>query len=325
MSLVHVSFPNKPEDKAIDLVEKIKEKLNLKSINMIKGDIESLIVLRRDPTDVPQLLENLNQLGVGTEFGVIDIIPLKATIPEIKRTEEEGEEEDKEKLSSRISIEEIKMLITESAKPDVQFIVFMVLAAIVSASALILDSIPILIASMILSPFMGPILGFSFGITTKDKTIIKDGVIGEIYGTIISIGMGILIGFIAKVSGFRPELSAQMSNIGFPSYFDIIISICAGIAVAFSITGTVRSALVGVAIAVALIVPSVNIGLSLIYGAFILSLESLILFLTNILLIDLCAIIVFKLKKLDKSPQVNSIWRRKRTIPQRLRKETTQK
>ena len=323
MSLVHISFPNKPEDKAIDLVDKIKEELNLKSINMIKGDIESLIVLRRDPTDVPQLLENLSKLGVGTEFGVIDIIPLKATIPEIKSPVEENKEDDKEKLSSRISIEEIKMLITESTKPDVQFIVFMVLAAIVSASALILNSIPILIASMILSPFMGPILGFSFGITTKDKTIIKDGVIGEIYGTIISIGMGILIGFLAKISGFRLELTAQMSNIGFPSYFDIIISICAGIAVAFSITGTVRSALVGVAIAVALIVPSVNIGLSLIYGAFILSLESLILFLTNILLIDLCAIVVFKLKKIGQIPRVNSIWRRRRTIPQRLRKETT--
>lgn len=307
MSLVHISFPNKPEDKAIDLVEKIKDKLNLKSINMLKGDIDSLIVLRRDPTDVPQLLESLNQLGIGTEFGVIDIIPLKATIPGIKPTIEEIEdEEDKETLSSRISIEEIKVLITESAKPDVQFIVFMVLAAIVSASALVLDSIPILIASMILSPFMGPILGFSFGITTKDKTIIKDGVIGEIYGTIISIGMGLLIGFLARFSGFYPELTTQMRNIGFPSYFDIIISICAGIAVAFSITGTIRSALVGVAIAVALIVPSVNIGLALIYGAFILSLESLILFLTNILLIDLCAIIVFKLKKIRKLPQEDS-------------------
>jgi uncharacterized hydrophobic protein (TIGR00271 family) len=182
----------------------------------------------------------------------------------------------------------------------------MVLAAIVSASALVLDSIPILIASMILSPFMGPILGFSFGITTKDKTIIKDGVIGEIYGTIISIGMGLLIGFLARFSGFHPELTTQMRNIGFPSYFDIIISICAGIAVAFSITGTIRSALVGVAIAVALIVPSVNIGLALIYGDFILSLESLILFLTNILLIDLCAIIVFKLKKIRKLPQEDS-------------------
>jgi uncharacterized hydrophobic protein (TIGR00341 family) len=307
MSLVHISFPNKPEDKAIDLVEKIKEELNLKSINMIRGDIESLIVLRRDPTDVPQLLENLNKLGVGTEFGIIDIIPLKATIPEIKHIEEENEEEEKEKLSSRISIEEIKMLITESAKPDVQFIVFMVLAAIVSASALVLNSIPILIASMILSPFMGPILGFSFGITTNDKSIIKEGIIGEIYGTIISIGMGFLIGVLAKVSGFRPELTTQMSNIGFPSYFDIIISICAGIAVAFSITGTVRSALVGVAIAVALIVPSVNVGLSLIYGAFTLSFESLILFLTNILLIDLCAIIVFKLKKIGKIPKAEPL------------------
>jgi len=318
MSLVHISFPNKPEDRAIELVEKIKNELDLKRVNILQGDMESIIILRREPTLIPKLLEDLSKLGVGIEFGIIDIIPLKATVPEIKDIEQE-KEEDKEKLSSRISIEEIKIMIKESANPDIQFIVFMILAALVSASALILNSIPILIASMILSPFMGPILGFSYGISTKDKDIIKEGIIGELYGIIISLGGGIIIGLLARMTGFCVSPTNQMNAIGYPNLFDIIISISAGIAVAFSITGTIRSALVGVAIAVALIVPAVNVGLSLIYGSFLLSFESLVLFLTNILVIDLCAIIVFKLKKVKAIQPAGSIWRRRRRLPRRIR------
>ncbi|TFF99839.1 MAG: TIGR00341 family protein [Promethearchaeota archaeon] len=320
MSLVHISFPNKPENKAIELANKIKEDLNLKKANIIQGDVESIIVIRRDPKDVPKLLEELSRIGVGTEFGFIDIIPLKATVPEIKYIEEEGEEEEEEeKLTSRISIEEIKVMIKETAKPDIQFIVFMILAALVSASALVLNSIPILIASMILSPFMGPILGFSFAIMIKDKIIIKEGIVGQIYGTIISILIGILVGFFARITGFLLNPTTQMKGIGFPNYFDLIISICAGIAVAFSITGTVKSALVGVAIAVAIIVPAVNTGLSLIYGEFVTSFESFILFLTNIILIDLCAIIVFKIKGVKQMPQSKLIWRRSRRLPRKIK------
>lgn len=310
MSLIHISFPNKPEEKAKSMIEKIKNELNIKDINVISGDPEDLVILRREPTEVPELIMELNKLGIGTTTGVIDILPLKATIPDLKTKDKE---ESKEKISSRISQEEISKIIEESSQLDISFIVFMILASLVSASGLILNSSTILIASMILSPFMGPVLGLSFGLAIMDKSFIKNGILGQTLSIFISISLGMLMGFLSILTGFNLESTEIMISLKFPNYFDIIISICAGIAVAFSLTGTIKSALVGVAIAVALIVPAVNVGLSLIFGDLYLSLQSFILFLVNILLINICAYLIFKLKKIRPLPQPVPIWVREKT------------
>jgi len=313
MSLIYISFPSKPEDKARSTIERIRDELNIKDINILTGDPENLIILRREATDVPDLIEELNKIGIGTTTGIIDIVPLKATIPELKPKENEDE---KEKLTSRVSQREISRIIEENSQPDINFIVFMILSSLVSASGLILNSFPILIASMILSPFMGPVLGVSFGLATFDKNIIKNGVIGQITAVFISIGLGTLLGFIAIISDFHTEITEIMSGLTFPNYFDIIISICAGIAVAFSITGAIKNALVGVAIAIALIVPAVNVGLSFIYGNLFLSLQSFVLFIVNILSINICAYLIFKLKKISPLPEAVPMSVRKKNVPE---------
>ena len=50
---------------------------------------------------------------------------------------------------------------------------------------------------MIISPLMGPILGLSFGIATSDREMIKNSSIAQIFGVLLSIGVGIVIGFFA--------------------------------------------------------------------------------------------------------------------------------
>jgi uncharacterized membrane protein len=129
--------------------------------------------------------------------------------------------------------------------------------------------------------------------------MIRNSSIAQVFGILISICSGIFLGMITIILVGTPEITSEMAARCFPSYLDIIIAICAGIAVGFCITGTVKSTLVGAAIALSLMPPAVNVGLALIFGDVSLAIGSMILLLTNIIIINICTMIVLKIKKVD--------------------------
>ena len=251
---------------------------------------------------MPELIERLNNIGIGIDYGIIDILPLEATIPELVETLDE----EKDRVPERIALEEIRSDIEEGANPTFNYFIFIILSAIVAGAGLILNSPAVVIASMIISPLMRPILGLSFGITSRDGKMVRNSTIAQVFGVLISICSGIFLGYITILIIEDPEITSEMAARRFPNYLDIIIAICAGIAVGFCITGTVRSTLVGAAIALALMPPAVNIGLALMYGDLFLSIGSLILLISNIIIINTCTMIVLKLKKVHKIPEKNS-------------------
>jgi len=274
-------------------LEIINVDLNIKNMTLLKGHSDSLIIIRQNRTFVPELTERLAEIGVGTELGIIDILPLEATIPELTKRFDEREDQ----VPDRIALLEIKNNIKESSKPSFNYFVFIILSAIIAGAGLLLNSPAVVIASMIISPLMGPVLGLSYGIATSDRIMIKNSTISQIIGILISICCGIFLAYITIIFIGKTQITSEMLVRNFPIYLDIIIAICAGIAVGFSITGTVKSTLIGVAIAFALMPPAVNVGLALMYGDISLSFGSLILLLTNIAIINGCTLIILKMKK----------------------------
>jgi len=276
-------------------LEIINVDLNIKNMTLIKGDSDSLIIIRQNRILVPELIERLEEIGVGTEFGIIDVLPLEATIPELTKTFDDRED----LVPDRIALVEIKNNIKESSKPSFNYFVFIILSAIIAGAGLILNSPAVVIASMIISPLMGPVLGLSFGIITSDRMMIRNSIIAQIIGILISICCGIFLGYLTIILIEDPQITSEMVSRNFPIYLDIIIASCAGIAVGFSITGTVKFTLVGAAIALSLMPPAVNVGLVLMYKDLSLSFGSLILLLTNIIIINGCTVIILKIKKVN--------------------------
>jgi uncharacterized hydrophobic protein (TIGR00271 family) len=266
---------------------------------------------------VPEIVKILNKNGVGTIHGIIDILSLKASIPEVS-LDEEDQEKKKKILTQRISIEEIKKNLEDASRLSPDFFFFIFLSALVSGVGLILNSAIILIASMILSPLMSPILGVSFGIVSKEFKMVKIGLLEQILGLLISIATGMLMGFLALIFLTPATETAQMVGRGFPNLFDLIVAICAGFAVGIGITGSIKTSLIGVAIAVALMPPAVNIGLAILYNDPLLSLGSFFLLLMNIIVINICAIIVFKLKKITTVRKAYIFWEGTKEIPDHL-------
>ncbi|TFF90722.1 MAG: TIGR00341 family protein [Promethearchaeota archaeon] len=293
--LIHITLKNDQIELIQKVLEVINVDLNIKNTTLLRGDLNSVIIVRQDRTEVPELIDRLTEMGVGTKYGIIDIILLDATIPELPKRFEDG----KDQVTDRIAQSEIKNNIKESSNPSYNYFVFILLSAIIAGAGLILNSPAVIIASMIISPLIGPVLGFSFGIATSDRKMILNSALAQIIGILISITCGILLGYLAINLIDDPQFTSEMSVRYFPIYLDIIVAICAGIAVGYSITGTVKSTLVGTAIALSLMPPAVTIGLALMYGDLSLSFGSLIVLLANIIIINGCTIIVLKIKKVS--------------------------
>jgi uncharacterized hydrophobic protein (TIGR00271 family) len=294
MRQIQISLPNEPKKHTESLITAINEKLNIKNVVLLDGVNNSIVIIRCQNNFVPRVLEVLNEIGVGIEYGIIDILKLQATIPEL----EEEQTEVSEELSSRISVEEIESSIKEGMELDINFYLFIMIAAFIAGAGLILNSTAIIIGSMIISPIMGPILGVSYGIISKNHRLVEKGILGQLLGVIIAIGIGVLLASLAILIYGSPSITAEMMSRNFPTVFDLIVSIGAGLAVGFAITGIIQSSLVGIAIAVSLMPPAVNIGVALIYGNLLLSFGSFVLLMSNILAINLMAILIFKLKKI---------------------------
>lgn len=171
--------------------------------------------------------------------------------------------------------------------------VFILACAIIIASVgLNFNSIPVIIGAMLISPVMGPILGFAFGLGTNDINLVKESLKNYLVMVLISILASTLFFVLSPLKLENPtELLARTR----PSIYDVLIALFGGLAGILETCrkdkGTVIS---GVAIATALMPPLCTVG----YGISILKLSyilgALYLFLINSIFIALATFAAVK-------------------------------
>ena len=171
--------------------------------------------------------------------------------------------------------------------------VFILACAIIIASVgLNVNSIPVIIGAMLVSPVMGPILGFGLGLGTEDAHLLKDSLknFGVMVG--ISIIASSLFFLLSPLSLANPSELLARTN---PTVYDVLIALFGGLAGIIEISrkdkGTVIS---GVAIATALMPPlcTVGYGISIWKGSVIFG--ALYLFTINSIFIALATFIAVK-------------------------------
>ena len=189
--------------------------------------------------------------------------------------------------------------------------VFILVCAIIIASVgLNVNSIPVIIGAMLVSPVMGPILGFGLGLGTEDTDLVKNSLknFGVMVG--ISILASALFFLLSPLSLANPsELLARTR----PTIYDVLIALFGGLA---GIIETSRkdkgSVITGVAIATALMPPlcTVGYGISIWKGSVIFG--ALYLFLINSVFI---ALATFAAVKYFRFPIVEATSETKKHLP----------
>jgi uncharacterized hydrophobic protein (TIGR00271 family) len=137
----------------------------------------------------------------------------------------------------------------------------------IAGLGLIDDSAVNVVASMLVSPLMGPIMAATFGAIIKDWQLVRIGVTNELIGLSLCLLVGYTFGILLQVPVFHGPWSevkvwptGQMSGRSETRALavGVLVAIPSGAGVALSILAGNSGSLVGVAISASLLPPAVN-------------------------------------------------------------------
>jgi uncharacterized hydrophobic protein (TIGR00271 family) len=202
-------------------------------------------------------------------------------------------------LTEKDKSDAVKRLIDESTPRD-DFFMMTVLSILMATLGLMLDSVAIIIGSMLIAPLLSPILSLSLGVVMADTRLILRSFFTILKAILYSVPAAAILALVfASQTGLTSEFNAEILTRTQPSIIYAVVALIAGIAASFALIKPQLSAtLPGIAISVAIIPPLAvtGIGLSQLNGAMIA--DSLIMFTVNAISIMFASLIVFSMMRL---------------------------
>jgi uncharacterized hydrophobic protein (TIGR00271 family) len=194
-----------------------------------------------------------------------------------------------EKNSCRVNV-------ADMSRPKRSYYVLAVLSTVIAAYGLLSDSTAVVIGAMLVAPLMGPIFGIAMGLITSSRKLLLSSLVAEFSGVVVVVALAFLVAKVSPMAELPGEVLARTR----PNLFDIFIAFASGLAGAFALVNKkINAALPGVAIATALVPPLASSGICWAVGEMALGWGAFLLFLVNLLAIELAAAGVFTLYGLN--------------------------
>ena len=255
-------------------------------------DDKEIVKILVDAERTGKVLETLsNEFSNSEDFRIV-LLPADATLPE---SEIQREKESKRKRfnffskTEHLSIEELFNDISDKSELNIDYISLVVLSTLVAAVGILQGSNVMIIGAMVIAPLLGPNMAMSLGTTLGDFSFIKKSFVTSLAYIFSVIVVSFIIGLILK-----PDSAAGvLSQYSTASLGDVILSLAAGAAGALSFTIGLSTMLVGVTVSLAVLPSLVTLGIMLgasYYGG---AYGALLLFLTNIICINLAGVLTF--------------------------------
>lgn len=230
------------------------------------------------------------------KFGKVEgfklvVFPVEASLPRPAK-EEPKKEKVKKKESSRISREELYADIVGSTKTSRIYIILVILSTIVAAIGLMNANVAVIIGAMVIAPFLGPNVALALSTTLGDNEIRNDALKASIIGYLIVILLSGGMGYFFEVDLASSEISARTQA----GLSDILLALASGAAGVLAFTTGAPAVVIGVMVAVALLPPLTTAGLLLGSEEYEKATGAFLLFLTNIICINLAGVTTFLLQ-----------------------------
>ena len=177
-----------------------------------------------------------------------------------------------------------------NAVPNRDFYILVVGAILLALGGIFTDSIPVLIASMIVAPLMYPILATGLGVVVGDIKIVLRSLGMLLVSLVLAIGIAFII------THFFPILRIENTFISFggSEIMSIAIAVISGVIATYGLVRSkVGGAMTGIGIAVSLMPPLVATGIGIAENNFTLSYDAFVIFLLNFIGILLASVITF--------------------------------
>jgi uncharacterized hydrophobic protein (TIGR00271 family) len=125
---------------------------------------------------------------------------------------------------------------------------------------------------MVVGPEYSAIIAAALGISQRDRSAVRDGLLALVSGFFVAIVVTLAFGVAVRASGRAPELFLKglrpvSDLINAPNLFSVVVAILAGLVGVVSLTESRANALIGVFISVTTIPAAADVGVSLAFGS----------------------------------------------------------
>ncbi|TXD98185.1 TIGR00341 family protein [Psychrobacter frigidicola] len=185
--------------------------------------------------------------------------------------------------SQKIDYPEVRVTIEANAIPSKMYFIMNVLSAIIASYGLIADSAAVVIGAMLVAMMLGPITGVALAVIDYRMPLLRKSLFTVAAGVSLVILVGFIVGWLHKGQPLTAEVLSRTQ----PTSMDLMIALAGGTAGAYAMVSPHLSvAVVGVAVATALVPPLAASGILLANGEMQLGLGAALLAITNIIAIQ---------------------------------------
>lgn len=165
-------------------------------------------------------------------------------------------------VRARLTVAQVVEGVRANAGFTFDFLLLLIVASFSAALGFLENSTVILVASVLISPLMGPVMAATFGTMINDRSLRRMGLVNECAGLLVCLSIGLCTGL--GVGFFdQPVPTAEMIDRGQlrSLWVNTVIAMLSGAGIAIALLRDNTGSLVGVAISASLMPPAVNAGL----------------------------------------------------------------
>jgi uncharacterized hydrophobic protein (TIGR00271 family) len=235
--------------------------------NAAKEPPGDLILADLAREDASVILDELKDLGIH-EDGSIALDDVNALL---SAGADRAEAHARGAPSDAVIWEQVESVTEEATELSGAYMIFMVVAGLIAAVGIYLNSPILIVGAMVVGPEFGPLAGLCVAVATRRRDVAVRSAIPLAVGFPVAIGAVLVASLIFKATGLTPETFEASEHglanvISSPDFFAFFVAACAGVAGMLSLSTSKSGALIGVLISVTTIPAAAGIGVSAAYG-----------------------------------------------------------
>lgn len=185
--------------------------------------------------------------------------------------------------NQKVDYPEVRVKIEANALPSRMYFIMNILSAIIASYGLVTNSAAVVIGAMLVAMMLGPITGVALAIIDHRMPLLRKSLITVLLGVTLVLIVGFIVGWLHKDQPLTAEILSRTQ----PTSMDLMIALAGGTAGAYAMVSPHLSvAVVGVAVATALVPPLAASGILFANGEMQLGFGALLLAVTNIIAIQ---------------------------------------
>ncbi|WP_247730209.1 TIGR00341 family protein [Halovivax limisalsi] len=196
----------------------------------------------------------------------------------------------------RVSRSELRSKARSQLLPSVIFAAMTAISGIVATAGVLLNSVAVLVGSMVIAPLLGPAMASSVATVLDERRLFGRGVELQLLGIGVATASALSFATLARTStvvsaAVNLEASLGLGSHGLPPSLLVTVALCSGIAGGLGMATTGIADLIGVMIAAAIMPPIGVVGVSVAWGEPTIALGSFVVVAVNLVAINVGAIV----------------------------------